>query len=180
MYLSIDIDTLDPAFAPGTGTPETGGWSTRELRTIIRGLEELNLIGADVVEVAPAYDTSKFSRAVKFRWRVLTGYGRCGADDDGGGRCSVRGAQHHGQEGAVKQAWEAGDWGAVSGGWLDNQQMLSARVRRCEVKVRGLACDEEMSRKVDDDVSTMLFPFTCFVSSSTTAVSPGSGDLRTT
>lgn len=58
VYLSIDIDTLDPAFAPATGTPETGGWSTRELRTIIRGLEELNLVAADIVEVAPAYDTN--------------------------------------------------------------------------------------------------------------------------
>ncbi len=52
VYLSIDIDTLDPAFAPATGTPETGGWSTRELRTIIRGLEDLNFIAADIVEVA--------------------------------------------------------------------------------------------------------------------------------
>lgn len=52
VYLSIDIDTLDPAFAPATGTPETGGWSTRELRTILRGLENLNLIAADIVEVA--------------------------------------------------------------------------------------------------------------------------------
>ncbi|KAI2816500.1 hypothetical protein CBS63078_4423 [Aspergillus niger] len=58
VYLSIDIDTLDPAYAPATGTPETGGWSTRELRTIIRGLDGLNFIGADIVEVAPAYDTN--------------------------------------------------------------------------------------------------------------------------
>ncbi|KAF3058645.1 putative agmatinase 1 [Daldinia childiae] len=58
VYLSLDIDTLDPAFAPATGTPETGGWSTRELRTILRGLEHVNLIGADIVEVAPAYDTN--------------------------------------------------------------------------------------------------------------------------
>lgn len=58
VYLSIDIDTLDPAYAPATGTPETGGWSTRELRTIIRGLKDLNFIGADIVEVAPAYDTN--------------------------------------------------------------------------------------------------------------------------
>jgi len=58
VYLSIDIDVLDPAFAPATGTPETGGWSTRELRTILRGLEGLRLVGADVVEVAPAYDTN--------------------------------------------------------------------------------------------------------------------------
>ncbi|RWR00113.1 arginase family-domain-containing protein [Paecilomyces variotii] len=58
VYLSIDIDTIDPAFAPATGTPETGGWSTREIRTIIRGLDGLNFIGADIVEVAPAYDTN--------------------------------------------------------------------------------------------------------------------------
>lgn len=58
VYLSIDIDTLDPAFAPATGTPETGGWSTRELRAIIRGLEGLNILSADLVEVAPAYDTN--------------------------------------------------------------------------------------------------------------------------
>jgi len=58
VYLSLDIDTLDPAFAPATGTPETGGWSTRELRTILRGLDGINLIAADVVEVAPAYDTN--------------------------------------------------------------------------------------------------------------------------
>lgn len=44
--------------APATGTPETGGWSTRELRTIIRGLEGINFISADIVEVAPAYDTN--------------------------------------------------------------------------------------------------------------------------
>ncbi|RPA95522.1 Arginase/deacetylase [Choiromyces venosus 120613-1] len=58
VYLSIDIDSLDPAFAPATGTPETGGWSTRELRAIIRGLDGLQLVGADIVEVAPAYDTN--------------------------------------------------------------------------------------------------------------------------
>ena len=44
--------------APATGTPETGGWSTRELRTIIRGLESVNFVAADIVEVAPAYDTN--------------------------------------------------------------------------------------------------------------------------
>ncbi|MCJ1449562.1 MAG: hypothetical protein MMC23_010083 [Stictis urceolatum] len=58
VYLSIDIDTLDPAFAPATGTPETGGWSTRELRTILRGLAGINFVAADIVEVAPAYDTN--------------------------------------------------------------------------------------------------------------------------
>lgn len=49
---------LQKTVAPATGTPETGGWSTRELRTIIRGLDGLNFIGADIVEVAPAYDTN--------------------------------------------------------------------------------------------------------------------------
>jgi len=56
MYLSIDIDVLDPAFAPATGTPEIGGFSSRELVGILRGLRGLHLVGADVVEVAPAYD----------------------------------------------------------------------------------------------------------------------------
>ncbi|EJT74290.1 agmatinase [Gaeumannomyces tritici R3-111a-1] len=55
VYLSVDIDVLDPAFAPGTGTPEPGGWTTRELIRILRGIEDLNIVGADVVEVSPAY-----------------------------------------------------------------------------------------------------------------------------
>jgi agmatinase len=56
VYVSVDIDVLDPAFAPGTGTPEAGGVSSRELLAILRGLRGLDLVGADVVEVAPAYD----------------------------------------------------------------------------------------------------------------------------
>ncbi|MAG03786.1 MAG: hypothetical protein CL406_04120 [Acidimicrobiaceae bacterium] len=56
MYLSIDIDVLDPSHAPGTGTPEIAGMSSRELMLVLRGLAGLNLVGADVVEVAPAYD----------------------------------------------------------------------------------------------------------------------------
>jgi agmatinase len=56
VYLSLDIDVLDPAFAPGTGTPEAGGLTSRELLRILRGLTGLHLVGADVVEVAPAYD----------------------------------------------------------------------------------------------------------------------------
>lgn len=55
-YLSFDIDSLDPAFAPGTGTPEVGGLTTREAMALIRGMKGANLVGADVVEVAPAYD----------------------------------------------------------------------------------------------------------------------------
>ncbi|KAH8925554.1 Arginase/deacetylase [Atractiella rhizophila] len=56
VYLSLDIDVLDPAFAPATGTPEIGGWTTREIKRILHGLKDLNIVGADVVEVAPAYD----------------------------------------------------------------------------------------------------------------------------
>lgn len=56
-YLSIDIDVLDPSIAPATGTPESGGWTTREVKRFIRGLEGVKLVGADVVEVSPPYDT---------------------------------------------------------------------------------------------------------------------------
>jgi agmatinase len=56
VYLSVDIDVLDPGLAPGTGTPEPGGWTTRELIRVLRGIERLNVVGADVVEVSPAYD----------------------------------------------------------------------------------------------------------------------------
>ncbi|MCP4689216.1 MAG: agmatinase, partial [Desulfobacterales bacterium] len=57
-YVSFDIDSLDPSFAPGTGTPEVGGLTTIEAQGLIRGLRGLNLIGADVVEVAPPFDPS--------------------------------------------------------------------------------------------------------------------------
>ena len=56
VYISVDIDVLDPAFAPATGTAEVGGWSTRELLSVLEGLEGVNVIGADVVEVAPICD----------------------------------------------------------------------------------------------------------------------------
>jgi agmatinase len=61
VYLSIDIDVLDPAHAPGTGTPEPGGLTTRELQLCLHGFADLNLIGADVVEVAPAYDHAQLT-----------------------------------------------------------------------------------------------------------------------
>ena len=61
VYLSVDIDVLDPAFAPGTGTPEAGGLSSRELLRVLRGLTALTLVGADVVEVAPAYDSQEIT-----------------------------------------------------------------------------------------------------------------------
>ncbi|RFU26854.1 hypothetical protein B7463_g9481, partial [Scytalidium lignicola] len=56
VYISVDVDVLDPAYAPATGTAEPGGWTTRELLTILDGLSGLKVIGADVVEVAPIYD----------------------------------------------------------------------------------------------------------------------------
>ena len=56
VYVSIDIDVLDPAFAPGTGTPEAGGLTSRELLGILRGFAGIRLVGADIVEVAPPYD----------------------------------------------------------------------------------------------------------------------------
>lgn len=61
VYVSIDIDVLDPAHAPGTGTPEAGGMTSRELLEILRGFRGLNLVGADVVEVAPAYDHAELT-----------------------------------------------------------------------------------------------------------------------
>lgn len=57
-YLSFDIDSLDPSFAPGTGTPEVGGLTTREVLELVRGLKGINLVGGDVVEVAPQYDAT--------------------------------------------------------------------------------------------------------------------------
>jgi guanidinopropionase len=57
-YLSFDIDSLDQSFAPGTGTPEVGGLTTREALQLIRGLKGINLVGGDVVEVAPQYDAT--------------------------------------------------------------------------------------------------------------------------
>ncbi|CAJ2376066.1 MAG: agmatinase [Gammaproteobacteria bacterium] len=61
LYLSIDIDVLDPSHAPGTGTPEVAGLSSRELLNILRGLQDCKLVAADVVEVAPAYDHAELT-----------------------------------------------------------------------------------------------------------------------
>jgi agmatinase len=62
VYVSIDIDVLDPSHAPGTGTPEAGGLTSREMTQILRGITDLNVVGADLVEVSPSYD-----------WAQLTG-----------------------------------------------------------------------------------------------------------
>ena len=61
VYLSVDIDVLDPAHAPGTGTPEAGGMTSRELLRMIRQFSDFNLVGADVVEVSPAYDHAQIT-----------------------------------------------------------------------------------------------------------------------
>lgn len=84
LYLSIDIDVLDPAHAPGTGTPEIAGLSSRELVNILRGLRGLSIVGADIVEVAPAYDhaeiTSLAAATVAFEMVNLILCGRNNSD----------------------------------------------------------------------------------------------------
>jgi agmatinase len=61
LYVSVDVDVLDPAFAPATGTPEAAGLSSRELMRFVRGLAGTRLVGADIVEVAPAYDHAEIT-----------------------------------------------------------------------------------------------------------------------
>jgi agmatinase len=61
VYVSLDIDCVDPAFAPGTGTPEVAGLTSREIMDLVRGLRGLGLVGVDVVEVAPAYDSAEIT-----------------------------------------------------------------------------------------------------------------------
>ena len=60
-YVSFDVDFVDPAFAPGTGTPEIGGFTSREAQEFVRGLVGLDLAGCDVVEVYPAYDPAQIT-----------------------------------------------------------------------------------------------------------------------
>lgn len=61
VYLTFDIDCLDPSYAPGTGTPVCGGLTTAQAMSIIRGLRGINLVGMDLVEVAPAYDVGEIT-----------------------------------------------------------------------------------------------------------------------
>lgn len=72
-YLSFDIDCLDPAYAPGTGTPEIGGFTTREAQGMLRALRGLDIIGADLVEVAPAYDVGGITAlaGASLMWEIL-------------------------------------------------------------------------------------------------------------
>lgn len=73
VYLSFDIDALDPAFAPGTGTPEVGGLATWQAQSILRRLDGLHFAGMDVVEVAPAYDVAEITAlaAATMVWEYL-------------------------------------------------------------------------------------------------------------
>jgi agmatinase len=75
VYLSLDIDCLDPAFAPGTGTPEPGGMSTNQVLTLLEELADLRFVGMDCVEVAPAYDHAELTSnaAANFVWTYLSG-----------------------------------------------------------------------------------------------------------
>jgi agmatinase len=75
VYLTLDIDCLDPAFAPGTGTPEPGGMSSTQVMTFLEELAGLNFVGMDCVEVAPAYDHAELTSnaAATFIWTYLCG-----------------------------------------------------------------------------------------------------------
>ncbi|MDH4479439.1 MAG: agmatinase [Rhodoferax sp.] len=75
VYLTLDIDCLDPAFAPGTGTPEPGGMTSTQVLTLLEELAVLNLVGMDCVEVAPAYDHAEITSnaAAHFVWTYLCG-----------------------------------------------------------------------------------------------------------
>jgi agmatinase len=73
VYLSLDIDCLDPAFAPGTGTPEPGGMNTNQVLSILEELSDLHFVGMDCVEVAPPYDHAELTSyaAANFVWTYL-------------------------------------------------------------------------------------------------------------
>ena len=88
VYLSVDIDVLDPSTAPGTGTPEPGGWTTREMIRILRGIEKLNVVGADIVEVSPSYDNKGETTALaaaQIVFEIITSMVKAGAGDHLGG-----------------------------------------------------------------------------------------------
>jgi agmatinase len=75
VYLSLDIDCLDPAFAPGTGTPEPGGLTSNQVLSVLEELADLNFVGMDCVEVAPPYDHAELTSqaAAHFVWTYLCG-----------------------------------------------------------------------------------------------------------
>jgi agmatinase len=79
VYVSVDVDGFDPAYAPGTGTPEAGGLTAREGLALLRALRGLHIVGADVVEVAPQYDpttnTSQLAGQLLFEQFALMALG---------------------------------------------------------------------------------------------------------
>ena len=84
-YVTFDVDGLDPVYAPGTGTPEIGGITTREALSLLRGLRGLNLVGGDVVEVAPPFDPSGNTALVgaTLMYEILCLLAETGAPDRG-------------------------------------------------------------------------------------------------
>ncbi|HEY9028276.1 MAG TPA: arginase family protein, partial [Burkholderiaceae bacterium] len=84
LYLSFDIDCLDPAFAPGTGTPEPGGLSTAQAFTLLEELAALPCVGMDCVEVAPAFDQAELTSlaAAQLVWTYLSGQAKAHAAQD--------------------------------------------------------------------------------------------------
>jgi agmatinase/guanidinopropionase len=87
VYVTLDIDCLDPAFAPGTGTPEVGGFTSYQMLQLLRGLKGLNLVGFDLVEVSPPYDhgniTAILAANLAFELLSLTALNRTGAPSPG-------------------------------------------------------------------------------------------------
>jgi arginase family enzyme len=61
VYVTLDIDAVDPAFAPGTGTPQVGGFTSAQIIELVRALRGLNIVGCDLVEVSPPYDTGEIT-----------------------------------------------------------------------------------------------------------------------
>jgi len=79
VYVSVDVDVLDPSHAPGTGTPEAGGLSSRELLALLRALSDLEVVGADIVEVAPAYEHAEITgiAAAHIAYEIISVIGAC-------------------------------------------------------------------------------------------------------
>jgi agmatinase len=97
VYISVDVDVLDPAFAPGTGTPEAGGMSSREVLSFLRSLKGLNVVGADIVEVSPPYDHADTTAlaAAHIAYEILSLWSLEGVGEPGGAPASPSPAKGH-------------------------------------------------------------------------------------